>query len=118
MKIISTIRKTIQKRSAAALAVLLLLCLLTAGCGGQSAKQAGEDQSGGTQQQAGEDQSDGEQQAGQEETRERRKRTLPQAYQRGKADKTTETVGIFRSETRLTNESNCYIRASRRKQTP
>ena len=54
---IGIIRKTIQKRSAAALAVLLLICLLTAGCGGRSAKQTGEDQSGGAQQQAGEDQS-------------------------------------------------------------
>ena len=38
---IETIRKTIQKRSTAAMAVFLLLCLLTAGCGGQSAKQIG-----------------------------------------------------------------------------
>ena len=58
---ISTIRKTIQKRSAAALAVLLLLCLLTAGCGGRSAKQAGKDQSGSAQEQAGGDQSGGAQ---------------------------------------------------------
>ena len=67
---ISSIRKTIQNRRAAALAVLLLLCLLTTGCGGQSAKQAGEDQPGGTQQQTGENQSgSAQQQVGQEETR-------------------------------------------------
>ena len=59
---ISTIRKTIQKRRAAALAVLVLLCLLTAGCGGRSAKQAGKDQSGSAQEQAGGDQSGGAQQ--------------------------------------------------------
>ena len=65
---IETIRKTIQKRSTAAMAVFLLLCLLTAGCGGQSSKQAGEDQPGGAQQQAGEDQSGGaQQQAGEDQ---------------------------------------------------
>ena len=61
-EMISTIRKTIQKRRAAALAVLVLLCLLTAGCGGRSAKQAGKDQSGSAQEQAGGDQSGGAQQ--------------------------------------------------------
>ena len=79
---ISSIRKTIQHRRAAALAVLVLLCLLTAGCGGRSAKQTGKDQSGsaqeqtggdqsgGAQQQTGEDQSGGAQeQAGEAETR-------------------------------------------------
>ena len=56
---IETIRKTIQKRSTAAMAVFLLLCLLTAGCGGQSSKQAGEDQPGGAQQQAGQEKTRG-----------------------------------------------------------
>ena len=51
------------------MAVFLLLCLLTAGCGGQSSKQAGEDQPGGAQQQAGEDQPGGaQQQAGEDQS--------------------------------------------------
>ena len=67
---ISSIRKTIQNRRAAALAVLVLLCLLTAGCGGRSAKQTGEDQSGSAQEQTGGDQSGGaQQQTGEAETR-------------------------------------------------
>lgn len=58
---IGTVRKTMQKQKAAALAVLLLLCLLTAGCGGKSSQQTGEDRSGSAQQEAGEDRSGGTQ---------------------------------------------------------
>ena len=59
---IGAIRKNIQKRGAAALAVFLLLCLLTAGCGGKSQQQTAEDQSGDAQQETREDQSGGAQQ--------------------------------------------------------
>ena len=58
---IGTVRKTMQKQKAAALAVLLLICLLTAGCGGKSSQQTGEDRSGSAQQEAGEDRSGGTQ---------------------------------------------------------